>query len=200
MVQVSYTMCPRTTIKYWSNHSRAPGLGILSWQGKGQLPAQGNIPSKQKSRELAGKDCFSHSETPGEMVYLAGQCSKQMFGESISKATLQKGELSSLISPSERPHLTALRREASTHEHPKATLHTLFPSDNQRKPEQFDLWMLSASMDTQRSTEQPIKDVIKLPKPRKADGKAAGLFSIPPLPMIHKRYMQGSFPRFGFNI
>lgn len=134
------------------------------------------------------------------MVYLARQRSKQMFGESISKATLQKGELSSLISPSERPCLTVVRREASTHEHPKATLHTLFPSDNQRKPEQFDLWMLPASMDTQRSTEQPIKDVIKLPKPRKADGKAAGLFSILPLPMTHKRYTQDSFPRFGFNI
>lgn len=93
-----------------------------------------------------------------------------------------------------------VRREASTHEIPKAIPHPLFPSDNRRKPKQFDLWMLSASMDTQRSMEQPIKDAIKLPKPRKADGKAAGLFSTLPLPMIHKRYTQGSFPRFGFSI
>lgn len=121
-----------------------------------------------------------------------------MFGESISKATLQKGEF---LNFSFRKAMSkVVRREASTHENAKATLHTLFPSDNQRKPEQFDLWMLSASTDIQRSTEPPIKDVIKLPKPRKADGKAAGLFSILPLPVIHKRYMQGSFPRFGFNI
>lgn len=163
-------------------------------QGKGQLPAQGNIPSTHKSRELAGKDCFSHSETPGEMVYLAGQRSKQMFGESISKATLQQGELSPLISPLERPCLTAVRREASTHEHPKAILHPLLPSDNRRKPEQFDLWMLSASTDTQWSMEQPIKDAIKLPKPRKADGKAAGLFSTLRLPVIHEIH-SGQLPQ-----
>lgn len=57
------------------------------------------------------------------MVYLAGQRSKQMFGESISKATLQQGELSPFISPLERPHLTVARRESSTHKHPR-----LFPT------------------------------------------------------------------------
>lgn len=117
-----------------------------------------------------------------------------MFGESISKATLQQGELSPLISPLERPCLTAVRREASTHEHPKAILHPLLSSDNRRKPEQFDLWMLSASTDTQWSMEQSIKDAIKLPKPRKADGKAAGLFSTLPLPVIHEIH-SGQLPQ-----
>lgn len=36
--------------------------------------------------------------------------------------------------------------------------------------------MLSASAETQQSMEQPIKDAIRLPKLRKADEKATGLF------------------------
>lgn len=44
--------------------------------------------------------------------------------------------------------------------------------------------MLSASAEAQQSMEQPIKDAIKLPKPRKADGKATGLFSTLPVLLI----------------
>lgn len=52
--------------------------------------------------------------------------------------------------------------------------------------------MLSASTKTQQSMEQPIKDAIKPPKPREADGKATGLFSTLPVPVIRRDADMGS--------
>lgn len=52
--------------------------------------------------------------------------------------------------------------------------------------------MLSASTETQQSMERPIKDAIKPPKTRKADGKATRLFSMLPVPVIHRAADMGS--------
>lgn len=112
-------------------------VGSQAGLAKGHLPAQGTQGALEKTplqmpkhRELADEDCFSHSETPGEMVYLAR--SKQMFGEGVLKTTLQRGEICPSISLRERPCLTRVRREAGTQERPKVTPpipRTVFSSD-----------------------------------------------------------------------